>query len=180
MMEAAFFVPNSELPLVELSPRSTIEMIKGYTVQEATHKLEQFCAYQERCHKEVEEKLRGMRMIPQAIDQIIVHLIDQNYLNEERFAQSFARGKFNIKKWGKNRIMHELKARHISPYNIKTALKEIEDTDYLKTFNELSQKRLAQISEKNPQKKRKKLADYLLYRGWEHQLVYDKIYELIP
>lgn len=111
-------------------------MHKGYTVQEAKHKLEQFCAYQERCHKEVEEKLRGgMRMIPQAIDQIIVHLIEENYLNEERFAQSFARGKFNIKKWGgKNRIVQELKMRRISPYNIKAALKEIDEDIYLETF----------------------------------------------
>lgn len=155
-------------------------MHKGYTVQEAKHKLEQFCAYQERCHKEVEEKLRGMRMIPQAIDQIIVHLIEENYLNEERFAQSFARGKFNIKKWGKNRIVQELKMRRISPYNIKAALKEIDEDIYLETLHGLALKRLSQITETNRQKKRKKLADYLLYRGWESHLVYEKIQDLIP
>lgn len=155
-------------------------MHKGYTVQEATHKLEQFCAYQERCHKEVEEKLRGMRMIPQAIDQIIVHLIEENYLNEERFAQSFARGKFNIKKWGKNRIVQELKMRRISPYNIKAALKEIDEDIYLETLQSLALKRLSQITETNRLKKRKKIADYLLYRGWESHLVYEKIQELLP
>ena len=77
---------------------------KHFSVQEATKKMERYCAYQERCHKEVTEKLRNMKMIPEAIDQIVGHLIQENYLNEERFAKSFARGKINIKKWGKNRI----------------------------------------------------------------------------
>jgi regulatory protein len=152
---------------------------KAYSVTEATRKLEGYCAYQERCHKEVIQKLRDMRMIPEAIDQIITHLIEHNFLNEERFAQSFARGKFNIKKWGRNRIVNELKQRNISRFNIKTALKEIDDSSYLKTLDELSKKRLSQITETNPQKRRKKLADYLLYRGWESQLVYQKIKELI-
>ncbi len=119
-------------------------------------------------------------MIPQAIDKIVVHLIEENYLNEERFAQSFARGKFNIKNWGRKRIVRELKIRNISTYNINTALNEIEDGAYYKTLDNLAQKRLSQITEKNPQKKRKKLADYLLYRGWESHLVYEKIKELIP
>jgi len=119
-------------------------------------------------------------MIPEAIDQIVVHLITENYLNEERFAQSFARGKFNIKKWGKNRITNELKQRHISAYNIKTALKEIDAEVYLTAFDELARKRLNQLTEKNLQKRRKKLADYLFYRGWESHLVYAKIKELIP
>lgn len=155
-------------------------MNKAYTLQEATTKMEQYCAYQERCHKEVVEKLRSMRMIPQAIDKIVVHLIEENYLNEERFAQSFARGKFNIKNWGRKRIVRELKIRNISTYNINTALSEIDDGAYYKTLDNLAQKRLSQITEKNPQKKRKKLADYLLYRGWESHLVYEKIKELIP
>ena len=73
---------------------------KAYSLEEAKRKLESYCAYQERCHKDVVEKLRGMKMIPEAIDQIATHLIQENYLNEERFARSFARGKFNIKKWG--------------------------------------------------------------------------------
>lgn len=153
---------------------------KAYSVTEATKKLEHYCAYQERCHKEVIQKLKGMRMIPVAIDQIVTHLIQENYLNEERFAQRFARGKFTIKKWGKNRIVNELKQRDISRFNIKTALKEIDEYEYLKTLDALSKKRLAQISESNIQKRRKKLADYLLYRGWESHLVYGKLQELIP
>ncbi len=151
-----------------------------YTLQEAIRKLEGYCTYQERCHKEVVQKLRGMNMVTEASDQIIVHLIQENYLNEERFAKSFVRGKFNIKKWGKKRINSELKFRNISKYNIKTAMKEIEDADYLDTLDALSLKRLAAIKETNVQKRRKKLADYLLYRGWESHLVYRKIKDLIP
>ncbi len=151
----------------------------SYTLSEATKKLERYCAYQERCHKDVTSKLKEMRMIPEALDQIITHLIQENYLNEERFAQSFARGKFNIKKWGRNRIVNELKQRHISSYNIKSALAEIDDALYLETLDNLAKKRLNSIRETDIQKRRRKLADYLLYRGWESYLVYEKITELI-
>ena len=150
-----------------------------YSVADATKKMEHYCAYQERCHYEVLEKLKGMNMIPEAIDQIVGHLIQENYLNEERFAKSFARGKFNIKKWGKNRIVRELKLRQISVFNIKSALKEIDNAQYVQTLDDLANKRLSQIRETNVQKKKKKLADYLLYRGWESHLVYEKITELI-
>ena len=148
------------------------------TLLEAKQKMERYCIYQDRCHKEVISKLKEMRMIPEAIDSIMAHLINENYLNEERFAQSFARGKFNNKKWGKKRIVNELKLREISKFNIQTALKEIDEKDYYKTLDELAKKRLTQITETNVFKKRKKLADYLLYRGWESQLVYEKVMEL--
>lgn len=153
---------------------------KTYTLKEATAKLEGYCAYQERCHKEVNQKLREMRMIPEAVDIIILHLLKYNFLNETRFTQAYARGKFNHKKWGKQRIIRELRYRDISKYNIDLGLKEITDEDYENTFNELAEKRYFQLSsENNLQKKRKKLADYLLYRGWETFLVYDKVNELI-
>ncbi|QWX83299.1 RecX family transcriptional regulator [Cellulophaga sp. HaHaR_3_176] len=151
----------------------------SYTINEATKKIEYFCAYQDRCHKEVSQKLKEMGMIPIAIDTILNTLIQENYLNEERFAKSFARGKFRIKKWGKRRIINELKQREISKYNINTALKEIDADDYLNTLHALAVKRTEAIKETNIQKKRKKLADYLLYRGWESNLVYEKITELI-
>ena len=150
------------------------------TLLEATKKLERYCAYQERCHLEVVQKLKGMGMIPEAIDLIVVQLIQENYLNEERFARSYARGKFNIKKWGRNRIVLELKRRQISPYNIKAALEEIDLGDYLDALDALAEKRMGQIREGDPQKRRKKLADYLIYRGWEPQLVMEKVAELIP
>ena len=153
---------------------------KTYTVDEAQKRLERYCAYQERCHKEVSQKLYEMRMIPEARDQIIVHLLQHNFLNEERFARAFVRGKFNIKKWGKQRLQLELKRRDISKTIIKMALQEIDLDAYYATFHELAEKKLNRMREPNLQKRRKKLADYLLYRGWESDLVYDKIRALIP
>ncbi len=150
-----------------------------YTLKEATKKLESYCTYQNRCHKEVVTKLRDMHMISEAIDQIVTHLIQEDYLNEERFSKGFAQGKFRIKKWGRNRITNELKLRAISKYNIKTALNEIDQDDYLETLNILAKKRLDAIKETNIQKRKRKLADYLLYRGWESHLVYSKVKELI-
>ncbi|WP_299337689.1 regulatory protein RecX [uncultured Psychroserpens sp.] len=153
---------------------------KTYTVDEAQKRLERYCAYQERCHKDVIQKLYEMRMIPEARDQIIVHLLKHDFLNEERFAKAFVRGKFRIKKWGKQRLKLELKRKDINRTLIDIALKEITDEEYFNTFQELAAKKLDSIRETNLQKKRKKLADYLLYRGWESHLVYDKIRELIP
>jgi regulatory protein len=151
----------------------------SYTIDEAIKKIESYCVYQDRCHNEVENKLREMGMIPVAANQIIGHLIQENYLNEERFARSYARGKFNIKKWGKKRIINELKQRGISKYNITSALLEINEDTYLKTLDELARKRLASLTERNLQKRRKKVSDYLLYRGWESHLVYEKVTTLV-
>lgn len=152
---------------------------KHISVQEATKKLEYYCAYQDRCHKEVRQKLRELGMVSEAIDHIMSYLIKENYLNEERFAKSFARGKFRVKKWGKKRIVNELKMRDISRFNIQAALKEIPEEDYLQTLDALAKKRAIEITETHPQKRKKKLADYLLYRGWESHLVYQKITDLV-
>jgi len=152
---------------------------KTYTLDEAKRKLESYCAYQERCHKEIAQKLKDMYMIPEAIDVIIVHLLEHNFLNEERFSKAFARGKFKIKKWGKRRVTLELKKRDISKFNIDLALKEIDENEYLEVFNNLAEKRVGFIKETNVLKKKKKLVDYLLYRGWESQMVYEKVNTLI-
>lgn len=155
--------------------------VKTYTVDEARDKLENYCIYQDRCHKEVREKLYTMRMIPAAIEQITIHLIEEKYLNEERFARSFACGKFKIKKWGKTRITRELRSREISKNIIDLALTEIDEEDYVSTFQALAEKRMTQLtSEKDKYKKRKKLADYLQYRGWPMHWIYEKAKELIP
>ncbi|GGD96222.1 hypothetical protein GCM10011312_19730 [Planktosalinus lacus] len=121
-----------------------------------------------------------MQMIPQAVEKIMLHLFENDFINESRFAKAFARGKFSIKKWGRNRIVNELKRRKISAYNIKLALQEIDNENYLKTLDELAEKRFYQIKETNKYKKRKKLADYLLYRGWESDLVYERVTGLVP
>jgi regulatory protein len=152
---------------------------KSYTVTEAKSRMERYCAYQERCHKEVRQKLREMRMIPASVDQIIGHLIEHNFLNETRFAQAFSRGKFRTKKWGKQRIIRELKMRDISKYNITLALKEFSEEEYLSTFHELAEKRWQQLnSEENLQRKKKKFLDYMSYRGWESTLIWDELKEL--
>ncbi|PQB05676.1 regulatory protein RecX [Aureitalea marina] len=152
---------------------------KTYTVEEAQLALESYCSYQDRSHKEVEEKLRKMNMIPAACEVIIQHLIQENYLNETRFAQSFARGKFRIKNWGRQRITRELKLRGISSYNIKLALKEISETEYQETFNVLAEKRWDQLKrESSLQRRRQKFLNYMQYRGWENGLIFQKLDEL--
>lgn len=153
-------------------------MQKTYTVLEAQTKLEHYCGYQERCHVEVVQKLRELNMIPQAVDLIVVHLIDNKFLNESRFACSFARGKHRIKSWGKIRIVNELKARHISKYNIDLALKEITLEEYWRTFEKIADVHWENMNEKNAIKKRKKFCDFLLRKGYESAMVYEKMKEL--
>lgn len=149
-----------------------------YTIKDAIHKIEHFCAYQERCHEEVVQKLRSMKMDSEEIDTIMVHLITDNFLNEERFVCSFARGKHRIKHWGKIRIVNELKSRRITQTLIAVALKEISSEEYAATFNTLAERNWESIRETNTLKKRKKFCDYMLRRGFESNLVYDKMKEL--
>lgn len=153
-------------------------MSKEYpTVHEATQKLEHYCAYQDRCHDEVIQKLRDLKMTSDEIDQIVVHLIHENFLNEERFACSFARGKHRIKHWGKIRIVRELQLRHISKYNSEKALKEIAE-EYQENFHNWSEKHWHTLQETNILKKKKKWCDYFLRKGFESSLVYEKIQDL--
>lgn len=151
---------------------------KSFSVAEAQTKLEYYCSYQERCHQEVVAKLYDLKMIPQAIDLIMVHLIAHNFLNEERFACSFARGKHRIKCWGKIRIVNELKFRKISQYNINTALKEITPEEYLENFYKLADHHWETMRETNVIKKRKKFCDFMLRKGFESNLVYEKVKDL--
>jgi regulatory protein len=140
--------------------------------------MEYYCSYQERCHIEVSEKLRSFVLNSDEKDRIIVHLIESNFLNEERFALVFSISKFHQKKWGKIRIKNELKARKISDYLVTKALKEIPSEEYEMTFENLAEKHWESITEKNDLKKRKKFCDYLLRKGWESERVYEKVKEL--
>ena len=149
-----------------------------YTVEEAKKGLERYCSYQDRCHKEVQQKLFKMRMIPEACELIILHLMEHDFLNEERYAKSFARGKFNIKNWGKIRIVNELKQKNISKYNIETALKEIEEEEYHSRIKFLAVKKYELLSEPDNFKKRQKLIDFLMRKGYENYLVYDVVKEI--
>jgi regulatory protein len=149
-----------------------------FSIKQAIPKIEHFCAYQERCHEEVIQKLRSMKMDADEIDIILVKLIGDNYLNEERFARSFARGKHRIKHWGKVRITNELKAKKITQTLINIALKEITTEEYSTTFHTLADRNWQTIRETNVLKKRKKFCDYLLRKGFESSLIFDKVKEL--
>lgn len=151
---------------------------KVFIVDEIKRKLEQYCVYQDRCHKEVEQKMREYNLIPEAKEMILLSLLQDNFLNEERFAKSFARGKFRIKHWGKQRIVRELKFRDISSNNIKTALKEIDEQEYLKTIYSITEKRNEAISEPNIYKRKRKLIDFLMRKGYENELIYKTVDEV--
>ncbi|MFV8325695.1 regulatory protein RecX [Flavobacterium sp. ZS1P14] len=149
-----------------------------FSIKEALHKIEHFCAYQERCHEEVVQKLRTMKMDSEKIDTIMVQLISDNFLNEERFACSFARGKHRIKQWGRIRIVNELKSKKITQTLINIALKEISAEEYATTFETLAERHWESIRETNLLKKRKKFCDYMLRRGFESNLVFEKVKDL--
>ena len=142
--------------------------------------MEYYCAYQERCSKEVEEKLYSYAVTVSEKEAILTHLIEQNFVNEERFAQSFVRGKHNYKLWGKNRIINELKYRNISSRIIEIALKELPETAYLSNFHALAEKNWENSTERKGPKKNKKFIDFLLRKGYETSLIYEKLRELDP
>ena len=152
-----------------------MEAKKSITISEAKKNIEHYCAYQERCHKEVVNKLKDLGIIQNAIDVIVTDLIQNNYLNETRFAQSFARGKFKIKKWGKVKIHRELNKREISEYNIKMGMKEISDSDYEETFNTLLDKKLSELSHLPESEQKRKIFSYLSYRGWEVEKIFEAL-----
>lgn len=152
--------------------------LNTFSIAEIQKKLEHYCAYQDRCHQEVYQKMFSFSLNFEEKEELMVYLISNNFLNEERFAQSFVRGKHNYKKWGKVRIINELKARNISSTLIKIALKEINDSLYFETFDELAEKHWETISETDFMKKRKKFCDYFLRKGWENDLIYEKVKEL--
>ena len=147
-------------------------------MDEALQKLRNFCAYQERCHKEVVQKLVEMGMIDAAVNQIVVSLISDNFLNEERFAFSYARGKFSQKHYGKIRIQRELKLRDIHPKLIQKALDQIDSTDFDDAFEVLADKKWESLKNENVLVKKKKFFDYMVYRGWETERIYDKLRSL--
>ena len=152
---------------------------KSYSVSEALQKLMHFCAYRDRSQKEVEDKLNEMHMIDAAKEKIIIELMQEGFLNEERFARSFVRGKFRIKKWGRMKITQELKKRGISSPIIKMGLTEIKESDYRTTLFELAEKKLEKINEPNEYKRKGKLADHLMRKGYESSLVFDSIQEIL-
>lgn len=145
---------------------------KAFTVSEIRDKLAKYCAYQDRCHWEVENKLNEFHLIPEGRDEIIIYLIQNNFLNEERFTKSFVRGKFNQKNWGKIKIKSELKKRKIPSKLIDIALKEINSEDYFSRLEELFEKKKETLkSERESFKKKAKIRSYLLQKGYESDLI---------
>lgn len=146
--------------------------MNSFTVTEIRDKLAKYCTYQDRCHWEVENKLNEFFIIPEARDEIIIYLIQNNYLNEERFARSFVRGKFNQKNWGRIKIKSELKKRKIPQNLIQTALQEIDENEYQSKLEELFKKKKASLkSERDSFKKKAKIQNYLLQKGFELDLI---------
>lgn len=153
-------------------------MNETLTISQVKQKMEYFCNYQERCHSEVNSKLYTYKLSETERNETIVYLIENDFLNESRFACAFARGKQRIKLWGRIRIVNELKFRGISAINIKTALKEFTEVDYQAAFHQLAERNWDSIREKNATKKRKKFCNYMLRKGYESNLVYEKVKDL--
>src|SRR5882757_535910 len=149
-----------------------ISQQKKYTPDQAIPKAKQYCAYQERCHSEVKNKLFEFGLNKNEVDELLSLLISEDYLNEQRFAIHFAGGKFRMKHWGKVKIKYELKQKKVSEYCIKKALAEIDDEDYYKTIQKLFEEKLRTLkSEKNIFIKKRKLQDYLMQKGYESDLI---------
>ena len=152
--------------------------MKIYDLHTAREKIQAYCDYQERCHMEVSMKLKSWGLIQEAIDLLIIELIQFNFLNEERYARNYARGKFRIKKWGKLKIRMALKKREVFFKCIDIAMLEIDDKTYLNTLKELLQKKNDVLKETNSYKRKMKLIRYLVTRGYEYDLIHDALVEL--
>lgn len=145
----------------------------------AIQKLKQYCAYQERSHYEVQQKLWELGVRRAEHDEIVSTLIEEDYLNEERFAKAFAGGKFRMKDWGRKKIYHALKEKRVSEYNIKKAMKEIDDEDYKNVLRELAEKKYALLKGQQYLIRKKKTMDYLMQKGFEADLVTRAVNDLV-
>lgn len=143
-----------------------------FSKEEALQKAKQYCAYQERCHSEVKEKLYSFGLHKKEVEESLSNLIEENYLNEERFAIQYAGGKFRIKQWGRVKIKYALKQKQVSEYCIKKALAVINETDYNRALQKLAdQKSKTLKAERNIFIRKRKLQDHLLQKGFETNLV---------
>lgn len=149
---------------------------KRLTPEQAYQKLKHYCGYQERSHAEVKEKLFSFGVWKNDGEILISRLIEEDYLNEERFAKAFVGGKFRMKQWGRVKIKYELKQKQVSEYNIKKGMKEIDEEAYAVTFNKLFEQKKEELkSEKNVPTRNKKIFDYLLQKGYERDMILAKL-----
>ena len=150
------------------------------TSAEALPKIQKYCAYQERSHKEVRNKLFEYNLWPNEVEEIISTLITENFLNEERFAKAYAGGKFRIKKWGKLKIVNELNRLGLTERCINSGLKEIDSSDYHKTLRSLLKKKAAEVKETNPFIRRNKIAKFAIGKGYESEVVWEFVKDIVP
>ncbi len=141
-------------------------------LKEAKLKATNYCAYRERTQQEVRDKLYALGLHRDEVEDLLTDLITENFINEERFAVSFAGGKFRMKKWGRLKIIMELKRRNISDYCLKKALEEISDEDYQETILQLAEKKIQSLRDKDMFIKKQKTARYLAGKGFEKELVW--------
>jgi regulatory protein len=142
------------------------------SVEKALQKLKHYCGYQERSHSEVKQKLYSLGLLKKDVEELISRLIEEGYLNEERFARQFVSGKSRIKGWGKQKIRYELLQRGISEFCIAKAIKSLDKEEYETVFNRLAAKKWAALySEKNIFAKKAKWQQFLLQRGFEPALI---------
>ena len=154
--------------------------MKTLTPQQAKEQIRRYCAYQERSHQEVRNKLYSYRLHGNDVDDILTGLITDGFLNEERFAKAFTGGKFRMKKWGRIKITHALESKGVSTNCIRIGLREIDDESYVKTLRELLEDKRQSLPPDNPFAVRDKLSTYAIQTGYEPDLVWKEIYELIP
>ena len=148
------------------------------TIEEAKVKIQEYCAVQDRCQYEVEQKLHAWGLIPMAIDEILMDLIASKFVDEDRFAKSFCRSKFNQKNWGRRKIQYELKLKKVSMINIAAGIAEIDEEEYLEKLRSLAKKKLDLVKDRSKWMKKSKTARYLIQKGYESKLVYQVIDEL--
>ncbi len=144
---------------------------KNVSVEKLLQKIKHYCAYQERSHYETREKLYSFGLSKQAVESMLTQLITEDFLNEERFACSFARGKMRIKHWGKVKIKYELKQRRVSDYNIKTALKQLDESEYIAILQKLVSQKWEAFKTEVAFARQAKTVAYLLQKGFELPLV---------
>ncbi|HEX6335052.1 MAG TPA: regulatory protein RecX [Flavisolibacter sp.] len=145
-------------------------MKKELTAAEALQKLRHYCAYQERCHSEVSQKLRQLGIAAGEHAPIIASLIEDNYLDEERFAIQFAGGRFRMKHWGRRKIEHALQQKQVSAYSIGRALKSIPEQDYLGKLHMLADQKYTALNDTPVHTRKNLTVSYLLYKGYEPKL----------
>lgn len=141
---------------------------KSYTFLEIKQKMVNYCVYQDRCHQEVEQKMRDYLIIPEAKEEILLFLMKENYLNEERFTRSYIRGKFYMKSWGRNKIKNHLKFKGISEKLINSCFNEIDENDYEKTLLKIYHDYFAKQKGLKDYQKKSKTIKFLMSRGFEY------------